>query len=141
MTNAQKWVAVFLILFVLLLVLSKITSNKSKENLYETPQNEYSSDSSRLNAEDILSSNRCLTCHGKDLNGSGRAPSLLNVAENWKKDNLISYLQNPQAFLNNERMLVLKEKYNTQMPAQDNLSTEELNIVAEYLINKSKKND
>lgn len=136
MTNAQKWISLFLVLFILLLVLAKMTSDKSGFETSTISATESAESTSAISAESILANNRCYICHGQDLNGTGRAPSLLMVAKNWNKGNLISYLQNPQAFMNNERMLVLQERYSGKMPAQENLSEEELNILAEYLLNR-----
>lgn len=137
MTNAQKWVAGFLLLFVLLLALSKMTQKEDGEN---APINAMSSEANpstgAVDVENILASNRCYVCHGRDLNGSGMAPSLAKVGENWKKPSLVSYFQNPTAFLNNQRMAALKDQYNRSMPAFENLSQEELNALADYLLNR-----
>jgi len=143
MTNAQKWVSAFLVLFILLLVLSKITSRQESEtDLSDSYMNETenietgANESSEIYVGDLLANNRCFTCHGNDLNGTGMGPSLAKVSENWKKVSLISYFQNPKAFLNNPRMSVLKEKYNREMPAQEKMSPEELDALAEYLLTR-----
>ena len=137
MTNAQKWVAGFLLLFVLLLALSKITDRgESKNDSYSSMEAESNQTSNVVNVEDILASNRCYICHGRDLKGSGMGPSLSKVKENWKQASLVSYFQNPTAFLNNQRMAALKDQYNRDMPAFENLTQEELNTLADYLINK-----
>ena len=106
MTNAQKWVTAFLVLFILLLVLSKMTDRQESETDMtdsEMAATEYNGSeqeqSSEIYVGDLLANNRCFTCHGSDLNGTGMGPSLANVSENWKKVNLISYFQNPKAFL------------------------------------------
>ncbi|MDA3861474.1 MAG: cytochrome c [Melioribacteraceae bacterium] len=138
MTNAQKWVSAFLVLFILLLVLSKITNRQDNET--ETASTEDvqqdMAQSAEIDVQNLLGSNRCFTCHGEDLNGTGMGPSLVNVSENWKKASLVSYFQNPKAFLNNPRMLVLKNKYNREMPAQGSMTVEELDAVAEYLLTR-----
>lgn len=138
MTNAQKWVAGFLVLFVLLLVLSKMTDREaSKSDSYESEEvTTTETISTEIDVEKLMANNRCYVCHGRDLGGSGMGPSLANVGENWKQASLVSYFQNPTAFLNNTRMVALKSQYNRDMPALESLSQEELNALAEYLINK-----
>lgn len=137
MTNAQKWVSVFLVLFVLLLALSKLTeSEEQTSDSYYNEEIVSSSEPKELNVENLLANNKCYVCHGRDLNGSGMGPSLANLSANWKADNLVSYLENPKAFLNNPRMAVLKDKFGTEMPAVKGLSSEELKALAEYLIAK-----
>ncbi len=141
MTNAQKWVSAFLVLFILLLVLSKMTDRQESEsNIVETVTQENietpADESSKIYVGDLLANNRCFTCHGKDLNGTGMGPSLANVSDNWKKMSLVSYFQNPKAFLSNPRMSVLKEKYNREMPAQERMSQEELEALADYLLTR-----
>lgn len=137
MTNAQKWVSVFLVLFVLLLVLSRLTKKEDQESdSYYGEESVSTSESQEINAENLLANNRCYVCHGNDLNGSGMGPSLANVNANWKATNLVSYLENPKAFLSNPRMAALKDKYNREMPAVDHLTQEELNAIAEYLLAK-----
>ncbi len=136
MTNAQKWVSIFLVLFILLLVLSKITDREESEATISENIESVETKSVKIDVEYLLGSNRCFTCHGKDLNGTGMAPSLANVSENWKKNSLVSYFQNPKAFLSNPRMAVLAEKYNRDMPAQERMTMEELEAVAKYLLNR-----
>lgn len=138
MTNAQKWVSAFLVMFILLLVLSKMTTRtESETEIVESEYGELVADqSSEINVEDLLASNRCFTCHGMDLDGTGMGPSLANVSDNWKKISLVSYFKNPKAFLSNPRMMVIKEKYNKEMPAQERMSMEELETLAEYLLTR-----
>ncbi len=138
MTNAQKWVAGFLLLFVLLLALSKMTDTEETEHgpMSNTAMQSTNTSSDEINAESILANNRCYICHGRDLSGTGMGPSLAHVKDNWKKPSLISYFQNPQAFLNNQRMVALKDQYNRNMPAFENLSQEELNALADYLLKR-----
>jgi len=134
MTNAQKWVATFLVLFILLLVLSKMTNRQGGTDQSKATENIESSEN--IDVENLLVNNRCFTCHGKDLNGSEMGPFLAKISENWRKSSLVSYFQNPKAFLNNPRMVLLSEKYRTEMPAIDMLSGKELEAIADYLLNK-----
>ena len=141
MTNAQKWVSAFLVLFILLLALSKITNREESDTEeYETVSTDnYESEtneSPEIYVGDILANNRCYTCHGNNLNGTGMGPSLANVNANWKKEDLVNYFKNPSAFMNIPRMAKLKENYNSVMPAQPGLSQEELEALADYLLSK-----
>lgn len=143
MTNAQKWVTAFLVLFILLLVLSKMTNREENEEETETVEaviadnhESGANKSSDIYVSDLLANNRCFTCHGNDLNGTGMGPSLANVSDNWEKVNLVSYFQNPKAFLSNPRMAILKDKYNSIMPAQERMTLEELEALAEYLLTR-----
>ncbi|MCF6270004.1 MAG: cytochrome c [Melioribacteraceae bacterium] len=136
MTNAQKWVSTFLLLFILLLVLAKMTSSEEDE-LVITENIESTEDQSpEKYAEELMANNKCFTCHGKNLEGARMGPSLANVKENWEKGDLVSYFKNPKAFLSNPRMAVLKDKYSKEMPAQDKLSHKELDALAEYLLHR-----
>ena len=63
-------------------------------------------------------------------------PSLANVTSNWEKADLVSYFKNPKAFLSIPRMAVLKEKYSKEMPAQEKMTSDELERLAEYLLNR-----
>jgi len=136
MTNAQKWVTVFLLLFVLLLALSKLTNKdeKSSSEANYSEENVNPNETVQINAEKLISQNRCLTCHGRDLGGSGMGPSLTNLSDNWEKDALINYLKDPSSFLNIARMAVLREKYGSDMPAVKNLSNDEISAIAEFLL-------
>ncbi len=138
MTNAQKWIASFLVLFILLLVLSKMTNRQGSIAKNEMTENvePVESQSATINVENLLANNKCFTCHGRDLNGSSMGPSLAKVIDNWKKPSLVSYLQNPKAFLNNPRMVPFLEKYSREMPAIDMLSKKELEVIADYLLIK-----
>lgn len=135
MTNAQKWVIVFLVLFILLLALSKLTkreeSSTESTSTEETMQN---GEPAQINAENLIAKNRCVSCHGRDLNGSSMGPSLINLSANWEKSDLVSYLQNPSSFLSNARMAMLKDKYGRDMPAVKNMTAEELDVLASFLL-------
>lgn len=136
MTNAQKWVSAFLVLFILLLVLSKMTSRQENETNEVENIESTANESSKIYVKDLLANNRCYTCHGNDLNGTGMGPSLAKISENWEKISLVSYFKNPQAFLSNPRMAVIKENYNRDMPAQETMTQEELETLADYLLTR-----
>lgn len=135
MTNAQKWVSIVLVLFILLLALSKLTDREESSNETNySEENTSTTEPTSVTPEELIAKNKCQTCHGRDLNGSGMGPSLENLSTNWDKTNLISYLQNPSAFLNSERMKMLSDRYGREMPAVENLTNEELDMLADYLL-------
>jgi mono/diheme cytochrome c family protein len=138
MTNAQKWVAGFLVLFVLLLALSKLTDREpSKADYYESEEVTTTENvSTEIDVEKIIANNKCYVCHGRDLAGSGMGPSLAEVGKNWEKEGLANYLKNPNVFVSNARLEALKDKYNREMPALESLSQAELNALADYLMKK-----
>ncbi len=136
MTNAQKWVSVFLALFILLLVLAKMTSSEEEETFGAESIEADANQSLGMQVTDLLADNKCLICHGTNLEGSGRGPSLANVSDNWEKAELIKYFKNPKAFLSEPRMAILKDKYDKEMPAQEKMSHEELDALAEYLLHR-----
>lgn len=138
MTNAQKWVSIFLFLFVILLVLSKLTSRSENETNYEIDESNYSQTESQSEqmsgAEILISNNKCMDCHGKNLEGTVSGPSLQNLSKNWNKEDLVKFLQDPRSFSDDPRMNVLKGKYRFSMPPVSKLNDEELNILIDHLL-------
>ena len=134
MTNAQKWVSIFLFLFVALLVLSKLTNKNDDEA--DNYIDEYSSTQTEplSVAEALISNNKCLDCHGPNLKGSASAPSLQKLSEEWKREDLLNYLKNPRSFADDPRISRFKGKYSLAMPPVDKLNDEELNILVNHLL-------
>ena len=134
MTNAQKWVSIFLFLFVALLVLSKLTSRSNDETNNNIDEYNSTQTEPKNDAEVLLSSNKCLECHGPNLEGSASAPSLQKVSEEWKREELLKYFKNPRSFSDDPRISRFKGKYRLSMPSVDKLSDEELNILVNHLL-------
>jgi len=138
MTNAQKWVSIFLFLFVILLVLSKLTSRNEDETNYELDDSKYSQMESQTEpmtgAEILISNNKCMNCHGKNLDGTASGPSLQKVSEEWKREELLKYFKNPRSFSEDSRISRFKGKYRLSMPPVDKLNDEELNILVNHLL-------
>ena len=134
MTNAQKWVSIFLFLFVALLVLSKLTNKNDDEA--DNYIDEYSSTQTEplSGAEALISNNKCLDCHGPNLKGSASAPSLQTLSEEWKREDLLNYLKNPRSFADDPRISKFKGKYRLAMPPVDKLNDEELNTLVNHLL-------
>jgi len=141
MTNAQKWVAAFLVLFIILLAISKLT--KKEDDTVDDV--EYYGDSEQpTQAEEIkdalslIDENGCIDCHGDNLDGTDSAPSLYKLSEYWTTDELVKYINKPFDYLSIERIQNYKNKFGSVMPSFDELSEKERKIIAEYLIELKK---
>lgn len=135
MTNAQKWVSIFLVLFVILLALSKLTSRNEDETNNSSDKYNSTQTEQMSQAEILISNNKCMDCHGSKLDGSNSGPSLMKVGQNWTKEDLISFLKNPRAFSDDSRIEQYKGKYRKSMPAVDKMNDNDLNILADHLMN------
>ena len=138
MTNAQKWVAAFLVLFLLLFALSRIV--KKDDVIHGDIQNfdESSFQGESSQEEDgltLITKAGCSACHGGDLKGSVKAPSLISVKEYWSRDNLINYLRNPADYSGDKRFEQYKAKYNSIMPSYSRYDVQSLGKMADYLLN------
>jgi hypothetical protein len=137
MTNAQKWVAAFLGLFLVLLFLGKATK---KEDANESMSQLMMGQAAAKQSSDglgLIKQSGCITCHGSNLQGTKMAPALSGLKEFWNRDKLINYLRNPSSFGTDERFVKYKEKYkNVMMPSYNNIEVKELGKIADYLLTK-----
>lgn len=140
MTNAQKWVAVFLAAFVVLLLVGKMTES-DEIDLEELGYMENTSSDTEMNANtgndavSIMKRNNCSSCHGNDFKGTRMAPALSNLSEYWTRDGLINYLRNPVSYSGDDRFKEYKKTYkNIIMPAYGNVDVKDLGKVADYLL-------
>jgi mono/diheme cytochrome c family protein len=137
MTKPQIWVAAFLVLFILLFLLQRATRKEEPKNpnieMSTMPQSNMSSEN--LTGKELVSRIGCIGCHGSDLAGTTRAPSLVGVRQHWSRDQLINYLRNPNSFMNSERFQNYKAKYpNVIMPSYNNIDVKDLGKIADYLL-------
>ncbi|MCX7797187.1 MAG: cytochrome c [Melioribacter sp.] len=137
MTNAQKWLAAFLGLFIVLFLLGRITNNKNEASVNE---NKYAEKTMQSNEQkdglQLIQENGCTACHGQNLEGSNIAPALVNIKKYWDRDNLINYLRNPSSF-SNDRLKQYRLKYkNIIMPSFNNLDIKDLGKIADYLMTR-----
>ncbi|MGD8779181.1 MAG: cytochrome c [Ignavibacteria bacterium] len=139
MTNAQKWVAAFLIVFIALFLLSKVTEKEEdfsdELDFYSEQQNDNNINASSTDGLSLLNKIGCTNCHGVDLKGTKLAPTLYSGKEYWSRDNLINYLRNPSSYSGDERFEAYKEKYKTVMPAYGNIDVKDLGKIVDYLLN------
>lgn len=138
MTNAQKWVAAFLGLFLVLFILGRVTKKEETMPVANENYNEQSGQqSAEVDALTLIKQNGCVTCHGQNLEGTKMAPALVDIKEHWSRDALINYLRNPGAYSGDERFEAYREKYKgIVMPSYGNLDVKDLGKIAEYLQTK-----
>ena len=150
MTNAQKWVAGFLLLFVIFFVLGKITEDDgttTSTEQYMGEQQGQQEEDSKFSEEQqsgltLIKNNGCTSCHGNDLKGTNLAPSLYTAGKYWDRDGLINYLRNPSDFSGEDRFEELKQKYNnTIMPSYGNLNVKDLGKMADYILSLEEGNN
>lgn len=139
MTNAQKWIAAFLGIFLFLFILSKLT--KQEDDYYDDADHYNDQTAEPVKEVDgftLINRIGCTKCHGEDLNGSKLAPTLYEAKNNWKRDALINYLRNPQAYSGDERFEEYKRQYKSIMPAYNNIDVKDLGIIADYILSMQK---
>ncbi|MCW8804583.1 MAG: cytochrome c [Ignavibacteriaceae bacterium] len=139
MTKPQIWVAAFLAAFILLFILQKITKEEEAPRDFSSQMNNpmMEENTEELTAEQLINNFGCSNCHGSDLSGTTLAPALKNLSQYWGKDNLLSYLRNPNNYMNDERFKAYKEKYPTQiMPSYGNKNIKDLGKIVDYLLSQ-----
>ena len=139
MTNAQKWVAAFLGLFLVLFFLTRLTM-KDELGSAEPPMSMGGSNvenAAEQTPETLITNLGCVNCHGADLNGTTVGPSLKMVKEYWNRDALINYLRSPVSYSRDERFTKYQQEFpNVVMPSFSNVDVKELGKIADYLLNQ-----
>ncbi len=132
MTNAQKWIASFLFIFILLFLLGKETK---KENNQSIDIDEFNKETTtEQSISQIIDNVGCNRCHGDNLQGTKLAPSLVNVGVNWNRAELINYLRNPDSYGNDERFIEYKKKYKIPMTPFSSVDVKILGKIADYVL-------
>ena len=137
MTKSQIWVASFLVLFLILFFLGRVSKNVESESgpTSTNPMPQTNMTSEELSGEELISKLGCINCHGNELNGTKMGPSLHAVKDNWSRDKLINYLRNPSSYMDSDRFKDYQTKYpGVIMPSFNNIQVKELGKVAEYLL-------
>lgn len=135
MTNAQKWVAVFLILFIGLFALQQITK-KEKEVLEDFEFYGDKGESIQLDGPTLVVNLGCVKCHGTDLKGSVSGPGLYDAKQYWNRKDLINYLRSPSSYDGDERFDQYRIKYKSiVMPSFNSVEVKDLGVLADYLLN------
>ena len=136
MTNSQKWVAAFLAVFTLLLVLGQLTKNTDKasndDQYYDNTQD--NSTEQVADAQTLMNRVGCTQCHGMDFNGTAMAPGLKKAKDHWTKEELIKYIKDPSVFADDERLKTYKENFRTVMPSYQDFTDEQLSDIADFIL-------
>ncbi|NOX19207.1 MAG: cytochrome c [Chlorobi bacterium] len=133
MTNAQKWVAAFLFLFVALFALSKVTKNGGDEyNDLEYIMNNSSNE--EIDAPTLISNLGCAKCHGENLDGTSKGPNLRGVGENWTRNDLINYFRNPSSYGKGTRFDEYRKIYPIEMRSFNSVELKSLGKIADYIL-------
>ncbi len=138
MTKPQIWVAAFLAAFILLFMLQRATKkeeapSRDLSSQMNNPMMEQST--TELSGQQLISNFGCTNCHGNDLAGTNIAPALNNLTQFWGKESLLSYLRNPNDYMNQKRFQEYKEKYRGQiMPSYGNKDIKDLGKIVDYLL-------
>jgi len=139
MTNAQKWVALFLGLFLILFLLGRLTREQNDINhpIPEMTGEQQDQASGDVDGLTIIKRTGCISCHGENLQGSKLAPALADLKQFWTRDALINYLRNPQSYSRDVRFDDYRTKYrNVIMPSYGNIDVKELGKIADYLLTR-----
>lgn len=138
MTKPQIWVAAFLLLFIVLFLLNRLTKEEEVMKDFSGMNNSEMSEQTGadLTGDKLIETFGCTNCHGVDLAGTNMGPSLKGLKEFWSsRDNLINYLRNPNSFMDSDRFKEYKIKYpNGIMPSYGNKDVKDLGKIADYLL-------
>ena len=138
MTKPQIWVAAFLLLFIVLFMIGRLTKEeevmKDFSGMNNSPMGEQTT--SEITGDKLIKTFGCINCHGADLAGTNMGPSLKGIKEFWgSRDNLINYLRNPNSFMDADRFKEYKAKYkNGIMPSYGNKDVKDLGRITDYLL-------
>lgn len=138
MTKPQIWVAVFLLLFIVLFLLGRITQKEEPTKDFSGMNNQSMGEqnTTELSGDKLVQSFGCINCHGADLAGTNMGPSLKGIKQYWSsRDNLINYLRNPNSFMDKDRFREYKQRFpNGIMPSYGNKDVKDLGKIADYLL-------
>ncbi len=139
MTKPQKWVAAFLLLFIVLFMIGRLTKEdemptRDFSGMSNSPMGQQSS--AELTGDKLFQSFGCVNCHGSNLAGTNMGPSLIGLKQFWSsRDNLINYLRNPNSYMDKDRFKEYKARYpNGIMPSYGNKDVKDLGKIADYLL-------
>lgn len=138
MTKPQIWVAAFLLLFIILFMIGRLTKEEEKmkdfSGMNNSPMGQQSNE--EMTGEKLVMSFGCVNCHGGNLAGSNMAPSLKGLKQYWSsRDDLINYLRNPNSFMDSDRFQKYRTEYpNGIMPSYGNKDVKDLGKIADYLL-------
>lgn len=84
---------------------------------------------------EIFDASACSSCHGESLGGTSTGPPLLGLSAVWERKRLAEFLGDPGPFFEqDERLQQLDSGFSASMPGYDNLSPDERDRLAGYLL-------
>ena len=137
MTKTQIWLAGFVLLFVALFILGRLTKkDDSEKEMAKMEAMMQQGQQQESPADQLMNKLNCTRCHGGDLKGTAMGPSLRGLNAGWKRDDLINYLRNPSSYMSTDKFKAYKEKFgNVMMPAFNNVDVKDLGKIADHLLN------
>lgn len=137
MTKPQIWVASFLVLFIILFIIGRLTKEEEQFKPVTNSNMPEQNTSENLSAEDLISSFGCVNCHGQDLNGTSQGPALVQISQKFSREELIAYLRNPNSFQSGKRFQEYRKQYpNVIMPNFGNKDVKSLGKITDYLLKR-----
>ncbi len=77
----------------------------------------------------------CAKCHGEARQGLRSGPPLANLQDRWRETELVSYLRNPKAVMEQEpRLAYMAEQYPIAMPGFVDTDEATLRELARYIL-------
>lgn len=137
MTKPQIWVASFLVLFIILFIIGRLTKEEESFKPVTNSTMPEQNVSENLTAEELISSFGCVNCHGQALGGTNQGPALVQISQKFSREELIAYLRNPNSFMSGERFQEYRKQYpNVIMPNYGNKDVKYLGKIADYLLQR-----
>jgi len=137
MTKPQIWVAAFLVLFILLFIIGRLTKEEETFKPISTENFSNQTSAGDLTGEELIANFGCANCHGVDLNGTKQGPGLKDISQKFSRGELIAYLRNPNSFMGSERFLKYREQFpGVVMPSYGNKDVKDLGKIADYLLDR-----
>ena len=80
----------------------------------------------------------CFKCHGQNLQGTHKAPPLLDTASHWKRDELVSFMMKPGEYPKDQRLEQMAVRYNPITMPSWPAPRDRLETVVDYLMEASR---
>lgn len=86
-------------------------------------------------ASDVFKTANCTMCHGQNMEGGQLAPALKNIAGEWNKAELTSYVRDASKYEDKGNRLSHDPKYVIEMPPFP-MGEDDLNKLVDWLLTK-----
>lgn len=85
--------------------------------------------------EGLFTTQACHTCHGRAGEGTSLGPTLSDLSRHWTREDLVTYLADPEAFVARDaRLKTLAGRYMSHMASFGHLSEEERGRLADFVL-------